>query len=89
MKKMIFLIVFLLSMQVSGQAIYTQDDVDICNSKFELAVEKNFMTLPINELMIEIGKTFLDVPYEAHTIEIGDKEELVVYLTGTRLLYFF
>lgn len=65
-----------------AQPIFTNDDVEICNSKFQLAVEKELHNKPINEIIIELGKSFIGLDYEANTLEKGDKEELVIHLTG-------
>lgn len=65
-----------------AQAIYTQKDVDVCKSKFQIAVDKNLSSKPINEVVIEIGKSFIGTDYVAYTLEKGDKESLVVNLTG-------
>ena len=83
MKKM-FLFVFVLWLSSHGfaQTIYTQKDVDLCNSKFQLAVDKNLSSLPVNQIIIEIGKSFLGTDYAASSLEKGDEEKLVVHLTG-------
>lgn len=78
----IFFILSVFPTFLFAQTIYTQKDVEICNSKFQLAVDKNLSARPINEIIIEIGKSFLGTDYVAHSIEIGEKEQLVVYLTG-------
>ncbi len=81
MKK--FLLLFLLfATNVFSQSIYTQADVDVCRSKFEFAVEKNLAKLPINEVIISIAKSFIGTDYAANTLEKGEKESLVIYLTG-------
>lgn len=81
MKK--FLLLFLLfATNVFSQSIYTQADVDVCRSKFEFAVEKNLAKLPINEVIISIAKSFIGTDYTANTLEKGEKESLVIYLTG-------
>lgn len=79
--KAFFLITFFSSL-LSAQSIYTQQDVEICNSKFELAVSKNLSEKPINEIIIEIGKSFIGTDYVANTLDTGDKEQLVIYLSG-------
>lgn len=76
-----FLLSFLPS-SLSAQTIYTQKDVEVCNSKFNFAVEKKLADKPINEIIIEIAKSFIGTDYAAGTLEVGDKEGLVVYLTG-------
>ena len=65
-----------------AQSIYTQKDVEVCNATFQLAVEKGLQEKPISEIVIEIAKSFLGLDYEAQTLEKGDKEKLVVHLTG-------
>src|SRR4030042_480409 len=82
MKRYILTIVFLFSSFLFRQTIYTQDDVNICRSKFEFAVEKNLSEKPFNEIIIEIGKSFIGTDYAAHTLEQGDNEQLVVSLSG-------
>lgn len=80
---------FLFASTLTAQAIYTQKDVDICNNKFEYAVSKDLTKLPINEVLLEIGKTFLNLDYEANTLEKGDKEQLVIHLSGLDCYTFF
>ncbi len=78
----IFLI-FILSFFTSANCqIYTQADIDVCNSKFELAVKKDLSKLPINMVIAEIGKSFIGVDYEAGTLDKSEKETLTVNLTG-------
>ena len=77
----IFLSVFLLSSNVNSQ-IYSEKDVEVCNSKFNLAVDKSLSKKPINEVIIEIGKSFLETEYIAHTLEKEGDEQLVINLTG-------
>ncbi len=83
MIKIVFLlIVFLLLNQHSAQSIYTQADADICRSKFQLALDNKLAERPINEIIIEIGKSFLGTDYAANSLEKGDEEKLVIHLTG-------
>ena len=81
MKKYFLLLLFLAS-NVFSQAIYTQADVEVCKSKFELAVEKNLSKLPINEVIIAIAKSFIGTDYAPNTLEKSDEENLVIHLTG-------
>ncbi len=60
--------------------VYSDLDVGICNSKFELAVKENLADKPINEIISEIGKSFLGTKYEAFAIEKEGKEQLVINL---------
>ncbi|OGU83323.1 MAG: hypothetical protein A2W11_05135 [Ignavibacteria bacterium RBG_16_35_7] len=54
----------------------------MCNSKFELAVDKKLSDKPISEIISEIGRSFLNTEYEAFTLEQEGKEQLVIHLTG-------
>lgn len=62
--------------------IFSEKDVEICNAKFELAVSKSLQEKPINEVIVEIGKSFLGTKYVAHTVEKEGEEQLVINLTG-------
>ena len=77
-----FLFLLIIVFSSNAQTIYTLADVDVCNSKFQFSSEKNLSSLPINEIIIEIGKSFIGTNYAANTLEKGDKENLVINLTG-------
>ncbi len=76
-----FVLLFVFSISITAQ-VCTNADKEIIKQKFELAKEKKLSEKPIGEVMTEIGRSFIGVEYKAHTIEIGDKEQLVVYVTG-------
>lgn len=81
--KSIIVFIFISSFTVSiFSQIYTEKDVEICNSKFELAVDNKLSEKPINEIISEIGKSFLGTEYEAYAIEKDGEEQLVIHLTG-------
>ncbi|MCU7497494.1 MAG: DUF1460 domain-containing protein [Ignavibacteria bacterium] len=83
MKLFTFLAVMLSVTTMSfSQTIYTQKDKEICKEKFTLAVEKDLNKKPINDVIAEIGKSFLGLNYEAHTLEREGDERLVIHLTG-------
>jgi hypothetical protein len=84
-----FSILFLFVSILNAQAIYSDQDVDICKTKFELAVSKNLEKLPINEVVVEIGKSYIGLSYEASTLEKGDAENLVIHLSGLDCYTFF
>lgn len=86
---LIFWIFFLVSSFSLSQSIFTEKDVEICNSKFEFAVIQNLVEKPINEIFVEIAKTFLGVDYEAFTLEKGETEQLVIHLSGLDCYTFF
>jgi hypothetical protein len=77
-----FILLFIFSSTVFAQSIYTRQDVDICKSKFNLAVDKDLAKKPINEIIIEIAKSFIGTDYAAATLEKGEKESLVINLAG-------
>jgi len=65
--------------------IFTDKDVEICNSKFSLAVENPDLIgieKPIGDIIVEIGKSFIGTDYEAFAIEKDGEEQLVINLTG-------
>ena len=62
--------------------IYTEEDVNICNNKFELAISKKLYDQPMNEVIVEIGKSFIGTDYEAFALEKPGDEELVINLSG-------
>jgi hypothetical protein len=76
------LILILFSSGNINSQIFSEKDLEICNSKFNLAVDKSLSEKPINEVIIEIGKSFLGTDYIAHTLEKEGDEQLVINLTG-------
>ena len=73
----ILIIPFLLYAQ-----IYSDKDVQVCKSKFHMAVEKDLADKPIGDVIAAMGKSFIGIDYAAHTLEKGDTESLVIDLTG-------
>lgn len=82
------LILFVSSFSLA-QSIYSDEDVKICDTKFEFAASEGLFEKPINDVIIEVAKTFLDLNYEAFTLEKGEKEQLVVHLSGLDCYTFF
>lgn len=78
---LVFLSIFLYSSDINSQ-VFSEKDVEICNAKFNLAVDKSLSNKPINEVIVEIGKSFLETEYIAHTLEKEGDEQLVINLTG-------
>ena len=79
---LIFILYYLL-FSTTGCAQESEDvRVQICNSKFQLAVDEKLSDKPINEVIVEIGKSFIGTDYAAHTLEVNDKEELVINLSA-------
>lgn len=79
MNKLISIFLFAFFFSVSAQ-IFTEKDIEICNSKFSFAAKSNLSSIPINEVITEIGKSFIGTEYEAHTLEITEFERLVINL---------
>ncbi|MGE5456863.1 MAG: N-acetylmuramoyl-L-alanine amidase-like domain-containing protein [Methanococcaceae archaeon] len=84
MKISVFLSIFILLLCSASpaQTVFTPADKEVCSSKFTLAVDKKLNALPVNDVVAEIGKSFLGLDYEAHTLETPGNEQLVIHLTG-------
>ncbi len=76
------IIKFYCSTIVTSQVVYTQKDVEICNSAFNIAIEKNLSQKPINEIITQIAKHFIGTDYQAHTLDKIEEEKLIINLTG-------
>ena len=57
-----------------------ETDETICKGKFDLAISSHLIDKPINEVIVEIGKSFIGTDYAAHSLEEGGAEHLVVNL---------
>lgn len=64
-------------------------DEQICKLKFDLAVSKNLEQRPINEIIVEIGKSFIGTDYAGHTLEDDGEEKLVVNLRALDCVTFY
>ena len=62
--------------------IFSETDVEICNSKFEFAADKSLADKPIGDVIAEVGKSFLGTDYLAHGLEKDGDEQLVINLAG-------
>ena len=54
------------------------NDENICTIKFDLAKSKNLQQLPLNEIIVEIGKTFLGTKYVGGILDLPESENLVI-----------
>jgi hypothetical protein len=61
----------------------------ICAKKFELAVALKLYEKPINEIVLEIAKSFLGVDYAVDTIESSGKEHLIINLQALDCVTFY
>ncbi len=68
-----------------------QKDLDevLCNEKFELAISKGWEKLPIGEVVVLVGKTFLGTPYAEHILEVPGPEHLVVNMRALDCVTFY
>jgi hypothetical protein len=74
-------LILLFSSNLNAQ-IFSEKDIEICNSKFELAVSKSLAEKPLNEIIVEVGKSFVGTEYVAHAIDQDGEEQLVINLAG-------
>jgi hypothetical protein len=72
-----------------GTAIETDEDEKICMAKYEFAISKKLSERPINEVMIEIGKTFIGTEYVGHVLEAEGDEKLVVNMRALDCVSFY
>ncbi len=77
----IFFIIFF-SIPFTYSQIFSDTDVEICNSKFQIAIDDELEYQPINDVIVEIGKSFIGTEYLAHGLEEDGDEQLVINLTG-------
>jgi hypothetical protein len=84
-----FIIIFLLLSFFSLKAqIFSESDVEVCNSKFQLAVDESLSIKPIGDVITEIGKSFIGLDYLAYSLETEGDEQLVINLTGLDCITF-
>ncbi|HED08629.1 MAG TPA: DUF1460 domain-containing protein [Ignavibacteria bacterium] len=80
MKTLIFtFLLFLFNISIFPQT-YTQKDVKIFNKVIAKAQSDSLQKENIGKIIVEIGKQFIGTDYIAHSLEINDKETLVVNL---------
>lgn len=65
------------------------DDPEICRKKFEVAVSLSLKNRSINEVIAEMGRTFLGTDYAAHALEVPGEERLVVNMQGLDCVSFY
>ncbi|MGA7160000.1 MAG: N-acetylmuramoyl-L-alanine amidase-like domain-containing protein [Bacteroidota bacterium] len=60
--------------------LFEESDEEICKAKFDLSIAGNLADKPINEVIVEIGRSFIGTEYAAHSLEEEGPEHLVVNL---------
>jgi hypothetical protein len=81
MKNLITFFVVLFSVSLSAQ-VYSDKDIEICNSTFSMAADKQLQKEPIGDVITAVGMEFLGTDYEAFALEKKGEEQLVINLTG-------
>ncbi len=79
---LLYFILFFVSSANFYSQVFTEKDISIFNEKNEFARKNNLFNLPLNEIISTIGKSFISTPYLAHSLEVTDKEELIINLRG-------
>lgn len=74
---------------VMNMMMEIDEDEKICLSKFEFSLAKKLADRPINEVMIEIGKTFIGTEYVGHVLESDGPEQLVVNMRALDCVSFY
>lgn len=78
-----------LTPKIFGALMQDLSDEQICRMKFDFAVAQSLAGRPINEVMVEIGKTFIDTPYGANVLESDGDEKLVVNMRALDCVTFY
>jgi hypothetical protein len=60
--------------------VYSDRDIQICQSKFKMAESLKLKSKPIGDVLASIGGSFIGTEYKAHTLETEGNEKLVVNL---------
>ncbi|GAA4837163.1 N-acetylmuramoyl-L-alanine amidase-like domain-containing protein [Algivirga pacifica] len=81
MKRIFYLLIGLsltLYQNLYAQVHCLLEDKDLFQEKIELFENENLPGMPAHHIAATVGKSFVGVPYVASTLEVGDKEQLVV-----------
>jgi len=83
LKKIVYILLILISQNSTLTAqVFSDQDVEICNQKFQISVNEGLKYKPINEVVVEIGESFIGTDYLAKGLEADGDEQLVINLTG-------
>jgi hypothetical protein len=74
---------------IIGDTLLFDPNALICKKKFDLARSLNLTEKPINEVVIEMAKSFLGVEYAADTLEATGQEQLVINLQSLDCVTFY
>lgn len=73
---------FIFNCSFLSAQVFSEEDVEVCNSKFLIAVKEDLKEKPISDVLVEIGKSFVGTEYLAHALETDGDEQLVINLSG-------
>jgi hypothetical protein len=96
MKRRTFITTFSLAAAAStlpsklfGEIMQDLSDEQICKAKFEFAISKKLEELPVGDVIVEIGKSFIDTPYGANVLESDGEEKLIVNMRALDCVTFY
>jgi len=72
-----------------GALLQDLSDEQICRMKFDFAVSKSLAAKPLNDIIVEIGKTFIGTDYGANVLESDGEERLVVNMRALDCVTFY
>lgn len=76
-----FIYIFFVTNNVYAQN-FSKEDVEIFDAKFSMAVDSTLHLIPLNEIMVKVGESFIGTPYEAFVLEKDSVEQLVINFSG-------
>jgi len=82
MKTLLFLLFALSAGAIVFAQVYSEKDVDVFKEKMKYAEKNELAKKPVNDVIVEIGKSFIGTEYIASTLETDGAETLLVNLTG-------
>lgn len=62
--------------------IFSESDMETCDTKFQIAIDEDLEFEPINNAIVEIGESFIGTEYLARGLEKDGDEQLVINLSG-------
>ena len=77
-----FLLVTIFSSYSIAQTVCTAESKHRLEKTLDMISQKEFKELPINKVVDEVGKWFLETPYVEKTLEVPGDEPLVIDLIG-------
>jgi hypothetical protein len=72
-----------------GALMQDLTDEQICKMKFDFALSQSLAGKPINDVIVEIGKTFIGVDYGANVLDTEGEEKLVINMRALDCVTFY